>query len=94
MREAGKIEYSRKISREEAEKNRVLILKSLVKKFPPTGSAIICSIEGKSVPGHIIEEPCICVGPEKPHVHWYISFDQDAGLIPGAQVNFEVAQKD
>lgn len=87
------MEYSRKISFEEAEKNRVLILKSLVKKFPAAGTAVICRFEGQVMHGHIIEEPCSCVGPEKPHVHWYISFDQDAGLTPGEKLQFEVSSK-
>lgn len=84
------MDYSRKISREEAEMNRVLILKNLVNKFPPTGSAVTCCFEGRNFPAHIIEEPCICVGPDKPHVHWYIAFDEDAGLIPGMKTDFEV----
>lgn len=84
------MDYSRKVSREEAEMNRVLILKNLVKKFPPPGSAVTCSIDGKKVPGHIVQEPCTCVGPDKPHFHWYIAFDEEAGLIPGTKMVFEV----
>lgn len=88
------MEYFRKVSREEAEKNRILILKNLVRKFSPAGSAVLCSFDGKSVPGRIIEEPCTCVGPEQPHVHWYISFDQDAGLTPGVITQFTVTVKE
>jgi len=88
------MEYSRKVSKEEAENNRVLILKNLVKKFPPVGTAVICRFDGKSIPAHIIEEPCTCVGPEKPHFHWYISFDQDAGLTPGIETKFEVQEQE
>jgi hypothetical protein len=84
------MDYSRKVSKEEADMNRILILKNLVKKFPPVGSAVICRFDGKNVHAHIIEEPCTCVGPDKPHVLWYISFEQKAGLTPGVKTDFQV----
>lgn len=79
--------YRRKISREEAGKNLVLITKNMLKSFPAVGESFKVSFEGKEGDVMIVSVPCQCVGPDKPHEHYYLEVDDLCNLRWGKIVS-------
>lgn len=72
--------YSRRISKKEADKGFIFILKSKLSYFPK--SSFTLTDGDISVIKEIKSYPCICRGPERPHDHYYISWDNlEAGNI-------------
>jgi len=72
--------YTRKISKKEADKGFIFILKSKLSFFPK--STFEVSDGDKTSTKEIKSYPCLCRGPEMPHEHYYISWDGlDVGTI-------------
>ncbi|MTK64463.1 MAG: hypothetical protein F8N15_08075 [Methanobacterium sp.] len=72
--------YSRRISKKEADKGFIFILKSKLSYFPK--SSFTLTDGDISVTKEIKSYPCTCRGPERPHDHYYISWDNlEAGHI-------------
>lgn len=64
---------SRKISKKEADKGFIFILKSKLSFFPK--STFEVSDGNKTLLREIKSYPCLCRGPELPHEHYYISWE-------------------
>ncbi len=64
--------YRRKVSREEAGKGGILIAKNMLKNFPRVGESFKLKFEGAEGDVEVISVPCHCVGPDKPHEHYYL----------------------
>jgi len=72
--------YSRKISKKEADKGFIFILKSKLSFFPK--STFEVSDGDKTLIREIKSYPCMCRGPELPHEHYYMPWDGlEAGTI-------------
>ncbi len=68
-------EYRRKISSEEANEGYILIEKSELRMFPEIDRKFYL-IEGKKeTPAKVRAVSCICMGPEKPHQHYHLSYE-------------------
>ncbi|ADZ08441.1 hypothetical protein Metbo_0189 [Methanobacterium lacus] len=65
--------YSRKISKKEADKGFIFILKSKLSYFPK--SSFTLSDGDITEVREIKSYPCTCRGPDRPHDHYYISWD-------------------
>jgi hypothetical protein len=75
--------YLRRISREEAETGRFMVLKSALAFFPTVGETFVVS-DGETVRETAVEAvPCTCRGPEKPHEHYFVPWP---GLTRGAAI--------
>ncbi|MBI4418776.1 MAG: hypothetical protein HY563_08360 [Ignavibacteriales bacterium] len=75
--------YTRVISKEEAEKGFVFVVKDRLPFFPLAGASFEI-VQGSVVrPARIESYPCMCRGPEKPHNHYYVRYE---GLCVGDQV--------
>ena len=75
--------YSRKISSKEAQENFIFILKSKLSFFPPLGTNFELSYENISREVMVESYSCTCRGPERPHEHYFISWE---GLEAGNKV--------
>jgi hypothetical protein len=82
--------YRRKLSRGEAARGRLLLLKSMWKLFPEPGQQALLRY-GQRVHGAAVEaDDCICVPPA--HQHYYLALGPLAAemdLRPGCVVEFE-----
>ncbi len=70
--------YRRRISREEAGRGSVLVAKNMLKNFPPVGESFKLRCGGEEGDVEIVSVPCQCVGPDKPHEHYYLDV---SGLV-------------
>ena len=75
--------YSRKISSKEAQEDFIFILKSKLSFFPPLGTNFMLSNENISREVLVESYPCTCRGPDRPHEHYFISWE---GLESGNKV--------
>jgi len=76
-------EYRKKISREEENQGKILILKNDLKKFPPIGELFDLKF-GKTISkAKIISTRCSCVGPDKPHEHYYLESEAIMKALKG-----------
>lgn len=82
--------YHRKISAEEAVLGKILILKTWWKKLPPPGSTVEARLEGENMPVKIEAVDCTCVGPEKPHQHYYFVLPAHVTLNAKQEVRLEI----
>lgn len=73
--------YSRKISKKEADKGFIFILKSELSFFP--NSSFELSDGAKRSLVEIKSYHCLCRGPDLPHEHYYIAWD---GLTVGTMI--------
>ena len=75
--------YSRKISSTEAQEDFIFILKNRLSFFPPLGTNFKLSDGNISREVMIESYPCTCRGPDRPHEHYFISWE---GLEDGNKV--------
>lgn len=80
---AAKNAYSRKISRAEAQKDFIFILKNKLSFFPPLGDNFELVNDEVSKEVKVESYPCTCRGPERPHEHYFIRWE---GLEAGDKV--------
>lgn len=78
--------YSRKISADEFQKNAVLIEAKSLKMFPDLGKEFKIKIGKKAVSAHVNSVACLCVGPEKPHEHYFLHFFSNLQFKKGQTV--------
>jgi len=82
---AGKT-YARKVSSEEAREGYILILKNWLNYFPPLRNRFLLT-SGETVKRVAVESyPCTCVGPDKPHEHYFIRW---TGLRKGVSIQID-----
>ncbi|NUN69514.1 MAG: hypothetical protein HUU02_07355 [Bacteroidetes bacterium] len=72
--------YERTISSLEAERGYFLILKNTLDMFPAVGSTFTLSKGHSRRQARIESYRCECMGPEKPHEHYFVRW---AGLAKG-----------
>jgi hypothetical protein len=72
--------YERTISSLEAERGYFLILKDRLDLFPKVGSSFSLSNGHSRRQAKIESYRCECMGPERPHEHYYVRW---AGLAKG-----------
>lgn len=79
----SKVNYSRKISTEEAREGYIMILKNRLSLFPSRGKPFDVK-EGNVVKKARVESySCTCQGPDLPHDHYFIRWE---GLKKGMNV--------
>jgi len=67
--------YYRKISAKESKENFIFILKGQLSFFPPIGNKFEFVYEGISKLVRVESYPCTCRGPDLPHEHYFIRWD-------------------
>ncbi len=75
--------YSRKISRAEAQKGFIFVLKNKLSFFPPLGDTFELVNDKISKEVTVESYPCTCRGPERPHEHYFIRWE---GLESGDKI--------
>ncbi|MFQ6135445.1 MAG: hypothetical protein ACE5KU_06515 [Nitrososphaerales archaeon] len=65
--------YERRVSEEEADKGKLFIFKSKLSKFPSVDRSFQVEVDGEMFEAKIDAVPCTCVGPDKPHHHYYLA---------------------
>ena len=75
--------YSRKISSKEAQEDFIFVLKNKLSLFPPLGNTFKLVTDKLSKEVKVESYPCICRGPERPHDHYFISWE---GLEAGDKI--------
>jgi hypothetical protein len=78
--------YSRKISKSEADNNFIFILKNKLSFFPILGEDFILKSDDLSYKVKIESYPCTCRGPDLPHEHYFIKWEE---LEQGNRVEIE-----
>ncbi|HML05713.1 MAG TPA: hypothetical protein VK426_08075 [Methanobacterium sp.] len=68
--------YSRKISSKEAEKGFIFILKNKLSFFPSLGDKFELVSDNSSKEVCVESYSCTCRGPERPHEHYFIQFEE------------------
>ena len=66
--------YRRKISSEEAETGRFMVLKSALGFFPAVGEEFEVTDGSTTRSTRVDAVPCTCRGPEKPHDHYWVAW--------------------
>jgi hypothetical protein len=67
--------YFRKISSKEAKNGFIFILKDKLSFFPPLGEVFALKFEGLTYNTYLKSYPCVCRGPDKPHEHYFIPWN-------------------
>ena len=75
--------YSRKISSKEAQEDFIFVLKNKLSLFPPLGNTFKLVTDELSKEVKVESYPCTCRGPERPHDHYFISWE---GLEAGDKI--------
>lgn len=71
----SKNSYSREISSKEANENFIFILKNKLSFFPEINKKFGLSDDKLYREVSIESYPCTCRGPDRPHEHYFISWD-------------------
>lgn len=66
--------YQRRVSREEAETGRFMVLKSALRFFPEVGEEFELSDGATTRTLTVQAVPCTCRGPQKPHDHYWVAW--------------------
>lgn len=69
------MEYKRVISKDEAEKGYILILKEFLPMFPEVDRKFYLVENRKESSVKIRAISCICRGPEDPHQHYHLFYE-------------------
>ena len=83
--------YSRKASSEEARESYILVLKNKLSFFGGVGASLTLVQGGNATTARVESYDCACVGPDKPHQHYFIRWP---GLKAGDRVEIEKAPGD
>ena len=75
--------YSRRISSKEAQEDFIFVLKNKLSLFPPLGNTFKLVTDKLSKEVKVESYPCTCRGPERPHDHYFISWE---GLEAGDKI--------
>jgi len=68
----SKTTYHRKLPPTSAHEKFVLITKDALKLFPTPGNAFDLQVGDREFKAHIRGKSCLCMGPDKPHEHYYL----------------------
>jgi len=67
--------YERTLSTKEANECFLMITKDALKLFPPVGKSFELHIGNRAYDVYIRSMPCTCMGPDRPHAHYYLEGD-------------------
>ncbi len=67
--------YSRKISSKEAQEDFIFVLKNKISFFPPLNDIFELSDCDSSKDVTLESYSCTCRGPDRPHAHYFISWE-------------------
>ena len=67
--------YSRKISSKEAREDFIFVLKNKLSFFPPLNDVFELADDDSSKDVILESYPCTCRGPDRPHEHYFISWE-------------------
>jgi len=67
--------YERTLSTKEADECFLMITKDALKLFPPVGKSFELHIGNHAYDVYIRSMPCTCMGPDRPHAHYYLEGD-------------------
>lgn len=87
-----RLRYERTISPEEAALGKILILKTYWNRLPAPGSTLRIVISGESMRAKIQRVHCKCVGPERPHYHYYFVLPKRINLRPWQKLKLQITQ--
>jgi len=68
----SKTTYQRKLPSKSAQEKFIFITKDALKLFPPTGKPFNLQLGEKEFKANIQGKSCQCMGPDKPHAHYYL----------------------
>lgn len=87
-----RLRYERTISPEEAALGKVLVLKTYWNRLPAPGSKLRIIMSGESMRVKLQRVRCKCVGPERPHYHYYFVLPKRVNLRPWQRVKLQVVE--
>lgn len=90
LRRNRRLRYERAISPEEAALGKVLVLKTYWNRLPAPGSNLRIIMSGESMRAKLQRVRCKCVGPERPHYHYYFVLPKRVNLRPWQRVKLQV----
>ena len=67
--------YERTLSTKESNECYLMITKDALKLFPTAGETFELRIGNYVYDAYIRSMPCTCMGPDKPHSHYYLEGD-------------------
>jgi len=67
-----KTTYQRKLPATAAQEKNIFITKDALKLFPIVGKSFNLEVNEKEFHAHIKGKSCLCMGPDKPHEHYYL----------------------
>ena len=65
--------YIVSLSAEEARHHKIMLAKDALKIFPDVGKQFNVRYKKKAFRSSVEAEPCICRGPDEPHVHYWLN---------------------
>jgi len=67
-----KTTYIRKLPPSSAQEKFIFITKDALKLFPTVGTSFNFRVGEKQFKAYIEGKSCLCMGPDKPHEHYYL----------------------
>jgi len=92
VRRPRRIRYERTISPEEAALGKILILKPYWNRLPTPGTKVRIVIGGESMRARIQRVRCKCVGPERPHYHYYFVLPKRVSLKSWQKIKMHISE--
>jgi len=68
----SKTTYQRKMPPTSAQERFIFITKDALKLFPTVGKSFNLQVSDREFKAYIQGKSCVCMGPEKPHKHYYL----------------------
>jgi hypothetical protein len=87
-----RMRYERTISPEEAALGKILILKPYWNRLPAPGSRVNIVMGGEAMRARIQRVRCKCVGPERPHYHYYFVLPKRVSLKSWQRVKMHITE--
>lgn len=84
--------YQKTLSQAEAIDKKIIITKQALKLFPKPWKDFTLSVGNEKFSTHIESESCTCMGPQKPHEHYWLRDEKTKQLLEwkiGSKLKFE-----
>ncbi len=92
VRRRRRFRYERIISPEEAALGKILILKPFWDRLPAPGTRVQIALGGESMRAKIQRVRCKCVGPERPHYHYYFVLPKRVNLKSWQKIHMQITE--
>jgi len=92
VRRARRMRYERTISPEEAALGKILILKPYWNRLPAPGSKVLVAMGGETMRARVQRVRCKCVGPQRPHYHYYFVLPRRVTLKSWQRVKLQISE--